>query len=428
MNKRLIKNYNELAITSNRKIVLDIIEAGLDAINIKKIINSFVLLKDNILFIKGQEFNLTKFKKIKVVGFGKFSCEVALELEKVLGPKIKEGVVIGLQKEKCEYIETYFGTHPKPSEINVIASEKIIRILENSREDDLIITIITGGGSSLLCSSESELEQERILYDSFLKSGERAIELNTIRKHISNLKGGGLAKLAYPATVIGLVFSDVPGNFFEDVASGPTYKDITTKEDAQKIIIENNLGKFNLIETPKENKYFEKVFNFILVSNKTAVEAMTKKAQEFDLEVNIISTDLYDEIEKGLEKIISVQKENSVVLAAGEPRIVVLKEDGKGGRNLHMGLYFIQKKLIKKEYFQDFVFVSFASDGMDNSDVAGAIIDKNTIEKIEKLGLNVNDYLERFDSYTFFQKSGDMIITGSTNANVSDLMIFLIKK
>ena len=117
------------------------------------------------------------------------------------------------------------------------------------------------------------------LYDGFLKTGRTIAEMNTVRKHLSLLKGGGLAKIAYPATVIGLIFSDVPGNNFENVASGPTYKDKTTIADAQKIITENNLGKFDLIETPKEDKYFEKVYNFVLVSNKTAVEAMAKKAK-----------------------------------------------------------------------------------------------------------------------------------------------------
>ena len=117
-----------------------------------------------------------------------------------------------------------------------------------------------------------------------------------------------------------------------------------------------------------------------------------------------------------------------VSLAAGEPKIKVPKNAGKGGRNLHMGLEAIKNKMITKENLSNSVFISFASDGMDNSDVAGAIVDKNTIEKAEKLGLDMNDYANRFDSYNFFQKTGDLIITGSTGANVSDLMILLTKK
>jgi glycerate 2-kinase len=418
-----IKNFNELATTPNRKMALQIAQAGLDAINTGSVVDSSVSVVGNILFVKGKPFNLDKYKKIKVVGFGKSSCEAALALEKILGPRISKGVVIGLSKVDTKYIETFAGTHPKPSEANVLASKKIVETIENSSEDDLIIVIVSGGGSSLLCYGENELEQGIKLYDSFLKCGQSTIELNTIRKHISVLKGGGLAKLAYPATVIGLVFSDVPGDHFENVASGPTYMDKTTISDAERIIKENNLEKIDLVETPKEDKYFDKVYNFVLVSNKTAVEAMAKKAQELDLGVNIVSTDLYDEVDKALEKIFSAKKNNSVALAAGEPNIKVKKSGGKGGRNLHMGLEAIEMKLIN----DDSVFISLASDGMDNSDVAGAIVDKNTIEKSEKLDLDVSDYLERFDSYTFFQKSGNMIITGPTGANVSDLMILLTK-
>ncbi|MFA6585601.1 MAG: DUF4147 domain-containing protein [Candidatus Paceibacterota bacterium] len=428
MNERLIKNFDDLATTENRKIALEIIEAGLGAINTSKVISSLVSLTGDVLSVAGKKFDLTKYKNIKVVGFGKSSCEGALAIEKILGARITSGAVIGLQKADCKYIETFAGTHPKPSEENIKAGEKIYEIINGSKEDDLIIVLVSGGGSSLLCYPESEYKEGARLYDAFLKSGKTITEINTVRKHLSLFKGGGLAKIAYPATIVGLIFSDIPGNDFKNVASGATYKDDTTIEDAQKIIIENNLGEFNLIETPKEDKYFENVFNFILVSDKTAVDAMAQKSREFNLGVNILSTELYDEVDEALGKIFKDKSDSSVVLAAGEPRIVVKKEAGKGGRSLHMALSVVAKKLINKEDFMNSVFISFASDGMDNSDAAGAIVDKNTIEKIEKLNLNVDDALERFDSYPVFEKSGDMIMTGPTGANVSDLMLLLTKK
>jgi len=422
--KNWIKNFDELATTDNRKLALAIAEAGLTGINTQEVIFHSLEFRNNILSIMGESFDLSKFKRIKVVGFGKAASDGASALEKILGSKIKEGAVIGLTKTNCEYIETFVGTHPKPSEENVEAGKKIYEIINQSNEDDLIIVLVSGGGSALLCYPENEYVQGAKLYDAFLKSGKTISEINTVRKHLSLLKGGGLAKLAYPATVIGLIFSDIPGDIFENVASGPTYQDKTTRADAKKIIVENNLGEFYLIETPKENKYFEKVHNFVLVSNKIAIEAMKKKAQEFNLEVAVVSTDLSGEIDEVLRKIFSAKKENSVILAAGEPRIVVKKETGEGGRNLHLGLSAIKRKIIDKNS----VFISFASDGMDNTAGAGAIVDKKTIEKIAKLGLNVDDYLERFDSYPVFQKSGDLIITGPTGANVSDLMILLTKK
>ncbi len=442
MQKRWIKNFDELATTPNRKITLEIMEAGLDAIDTEKVIDSSVSIVGNILFVKGKPFNLTNYKKIKVIGFGKSSCQAALALEKILGAKIDEGVVIGLQKVDCKYIETFAGTHPKPSEANIEAGKKIYEIAEKAEKNNLVIVLVSGGGSALLCYPENEVIQGAKLYDAFLGSGKTITEINTVRKHLSLLKGGGLAKIAYPATVIGLIFSDVPGDLFEDVASGPTYKDKTTIADAQKIVTENNLGEFDLIETPKEDKFFDSVYNFVLVSNKTAVEAMAKKAQELKLGANIVSTNLYDETKKVLQKIFTARKNRVsknfqkpgfkestglVVLVAGEPKIKIGNKRniiGKGGRNLHMGLEVVKQKLVD----ENSVFISFASDGMDNSDGAGVIVDKNTIEKVEKLGLNVEDYLERFDSYNFFQKSGDMIITGPTGTNVSDLMILFSKK
>jgi glycerate-2-kinase len=424
MQKSWIKNLDTLAITTNRKIALEIMNAGLNAINTEGVMLDFVKLENNILNISGQSFDLSKFKNIKVVGFGKSSGEAAVALDKILGDKITEGAVIGLEKVDCKYIETFAGTHPRPSAQNIEAGKKIYEIIKDSTEEDLIIVLVSGGGSALLCYPEDEYIQGAKIYDNFLKSGKTISEINTIRKHLSLLKGGGLAKIAYPATVIGLIFSDVPGDIFENVASGATYKDKTTIADAQKIITENNLGNFNLIETPKEDKYFEKVYNFVLVSNKTAVEAMAKESETLGLLVKIISTDLYDEVNEALKKIFSVEKDNTVVLAAGEPSVVVPKNAGKGGRNLHMGLEAIKNKMVS----DDSVFVSFASDGMDNSDVAGAIVDKTTIEKAEKMGLIVEDYVNNFNSYNFFQKTEDTIITGPTGANVSDLMILLTKK
>ena len=422
--KSQIKNLDELTIDDNRRLILSIAEVGLASIDTEKVILNSVRLENNILKIQDESFDLAKFKKIKVVGFGKASCDAAAAIEKVLKDKITEGAVIGLEKITCDIIETFCGTHPRPSEMNIEAGGKIYEMIKDSNEDDLIIVLVSGGGSALLCYPENESIEGAKLYDAFLKAGKTIAEINTVRKHLSSLKGGGLAKVAYPATVVGLIFSDVPGDHFENVASGPTYKDESTVEDAKKIIVENNLGEFNLIETPKEDKYFEKVYNFVLVSNETAVKAMEGKVAELGLKAKIISTELYDEVGDALTKIFSAKEDNTVVLAAGEPRIEVKDRGGKGGRNLHMGLKSMQMKLVD----HDSVFISLASDGMDNSDVAGAVVDKDTIEKAQKLGLNIDDYLERFDSYNFFQKTGDMINTGPTGANVSDLMILLTKK
>ncbi|MEI8174468.1 MAG: DUF4147 domain-containing protein [bacterium] len=420
--KNRIKNFDELAVTENRRLVFSIVEAGLESINTQAVISNSVKLENDVLNILGEKFILSKFKKIKVVGFGKASIDAALALEEILGSKITEGAVIGLHKIDLHYIEIFTGTHPKPSQINVEAGERIYQIIKDSTVEDLIIVLVSGGGSALLCYSQNECEQNVNLYNEFLKSGKTIAEINTVRKHLSILKGGGLAKIAYPATVIGLIFSDVPGDNFSNVASGPTYKDETTVIDAEKIITENNLGDFDLIETHKEDRYFENVHNFVLVSNKIALEAMREKSKELGLMTKIVSDEIYDEISIALKRISAVKENNTVVLAAGEPSVYINDRGGKGGRNLHIDLEML--KMID----DDSVFISFASDGMDNSDSAGAVVDKNTLEKAKELGLDIDDYLSRFDSYNFFQKSGDLIMTGATGANVSDLMILLTKK
>jgi len=424
MQKKWIKNFDELAITENRKLALEIAEAGLRAIATEEVILNKIKLENNILSVMGQSFDLNNFKRIKVVGFGKAVGGAALALEKVLGDKISVGAIVGLQEVKCEYIESFAGTHPRPSEANILPGKRIYEIVRDSKEDDLLIVLVSGGGSALLSYPESEVEQGKKLYENALKSGQTINETNTVRKHLSLLKGGCLAKLAYPATVIGIIFSDVPGDNFNEVASGATYKDETTIEETQKIIDQNNLGEYDLIETPKEDKYFEKVHNFVLVSNKTAVEAMAKKVEELGMIPNIISTELYDEVDNTLKKICDAKKQNTVVLAAGEPKLVVTKKGGSGGRSLFMGLRAIKLKIID----EDSVLIPLASDGMDNSDAAGVIIDKNTYEHLEKTGINIDESLESFDVYPVFQKSGDMIMTGSTGANVSDLMILLTRK
>jgi glycerate-2-kinase len=422
---RLIKNFEAVATDKNREDTLRIIESGLESINTEMAVSKAISLKDNILSIFDQNFDLANYKKIKIVGFGKASARAALALEKILGDKIDEGVVIGLHKSDCEYVEIFAGTHPRPSEENITASKRIYEIAKDSNEDDLVIAVVSGGGSALLCYPDSECTQGQVLYDTFLKSGETIIEINTVRKHLSLLKGGGLAKIAYPATVIGLIFSDIAGDNFENVASGPTYKDTSTISDAQKIIDEHNLGKFELLETPKEDKYFEKVHNFVLVSNEVAVNAMADKSRELGFAAKVVSTELYDEVGTAIEKIFSAKEDNTVVLAAGEPKLEVTKSGGKGGRNLYMGLKAIDLK--NSEINNHSVFVSFASDGMDNSDVCGAVVDRVTIDKFEKLNIDVKGNLESFDAYTAFVKSGDVILTGSTHANVSDLMILLTR-
>lgn len=419
---RWIKNFSALATSENRTDALRIAEAGLDAIDTRRVVLENVRLEGEILAVKGERFDLSQFSRIKVVGFGKASCDAALALEEVLGEKIAEGAVIGLKKKACERITTYAGTHPRPSSANVAVGEKIHAMTEDMRGDDLVIVIVSGGGSALLCYPEAECEQGIRLYDASVKSGITISELNTVRKHISELKGGGLAARLYPATVIALIFSDVPGDVFSDVASGPTYLDPTTANDAQAIAVKYGLGEFAFNETPKDPKYFERIHNVVLVSNRTAIDAMAHAAKASGFGVDILSYDLYDEIETVPEKFFASSGDRRFVLGAGEPRMQVKGGGGSGGRNLFLGMQALAHMPA------DSVFVALASDGLDNSAAAGAIVDAALWEKCLASGLPVGEYLRRFDAYAFFEKLGDgMLVTGPTGANVSDLMIFFTR-
>ncbi len=419
MQKVWIKNAAELAVTEARRKALQIVSAGLDSIDTSKIIKSAINLDGDLLSIKGEKFDLKKFKRVIVVGFGKASSIAAYELEKILGNRIFDGVVIDLSVFGLKRIHGFKGTHPKPSRANVDASEKIAELAEGISDKDLVVVIVSGGGSSLLCWPNEELKQSSRLYDEFLHTGGNIEELNTIRKHISQIKGGGLAKLFYPARIIGLIFCDIPGGKCNKVASGPTFRDSSTIADAEKILKKYGLKGFYLNETPKEDIYFNNVLNIPIVTNETALSAMKEKGRELGFNPKIISTEVYGTAEEIIANLKKNSAGNDLVLAGGEIQLVIKDAGGKGGRNQYTALEAIEK-ITDGE-----VLVSFASDGMDNSDAAGAIADSLTVQKANKLGLNPKEYLNRYDTYNFFSKTGDLIITGPTGANVADLMLLL---
>ena len=422
MNTQWIKNRAVVGISPERQIVLDIIEAGLDSIDTQKIIQSSISVSGNLLQIKDQVFNLSGVEHVYIVGFGKPACLAVSALDEILGSRIKEGVAIGLEPVACEYITTYGGTHPHPSVKNVEVSEKIVELSKTVTDKDLVIVVVSGGGSALLCWPMKECEQANRLYKEFLKTGGNIKELNTIRKHISFLKGGGLAKELYPAQVIGLIFSDVPGNNYDYIASGPTYKDNSTVADAQAILDKYGLTGYELSETPTDDKYFERVINVPLVSNVEAAEAMKVKAENLGLKTKILSYELYDDFEVIAKKFEEAAETNCVLIAGGEPQSVITTDKGTGGRCQRLGLEMLPR------LSSGDVFAAVASDGLDNSSAAGIIEDMTTKEKMIAKELDWDNYKHRWDSMGFFTELGqELLETGPTQANVSDLMILYRK-
>lgn len=417
MSDRWIENFDALARTPARRMLLEMLEAGFDAIDTEQVIAGAVSLSGTILKIQDKEYDLSRYARVMVVGFGKTSCRAASALEAILGDRITDGVIIDLQNGKHSRIRSIIGTHPKPSMQNVLASRDIVNLARDMRENDLVLVIVSGGGSALLCYPESECAQGEKLYDAFLGTGAPIQELNLVRKHISSLKGGGLAKLFYPATIVGLIFSDVPGDDVDQVASGPTFKDETTISDAQKILDIYNIHDVELIETPKDDRFFERVTNICVVSSEVALRAMQVFVSSRGYSATILSVSSYDAPPILIEKIFTALREHDVVLCGGEASLVVTRPGGKGGRNAYVALTGLHDLPL------GVTLAGVASDGLDNSDAAGAIIDGGTAEKMRELNLDIEGHLARFDVYTFFEDTKDLIFTGQTGANVSDFTV-----
>lgn len=424
---RKIKNFESLAVTKAREDGLNIAEAGYWAIDTEKATLDFVKIQNGLLKIANKSYNLEMYERIFVVGIGKCAMQSCQVLEKLLGDFLTDGIVFGLDNElKFNKIRSFKGDHPFPTEHNVSVTKEIIELLEKTTEKDLVIFTISGGGSTLLCSpQEMVCNDERMILQAMFDVGADITEINTVRKHISRARGGHLAKYAYPAEVVSLIFSDIPGNDLEFVASGPTFKDTTLVSDAEKILSHYNilnkcgLSKCGMIETPKEDKYFEKVNNFLVVSDEIAINAMSIKAKELGYNVEIFKNELAGEAILVGDLIVSklhTTNKNSVLIYSGET-IVRNMGKGKGGRNLELALSALRR------IAEDELLISIASDGEDNSNFAGAVADKLSFSLAIDAGLDINEELKNHNSYYFFEKIENYLLTGRTGSNVSDLVL-----
>jgi glycerate-2-kinase len=259
-----------------------------------------------------------------------------------------------------------------------------------------------------------------------MKSGATIHEINTVRKHVSEVQGGQLAEIAYPARVVSLIFSDVPGDDIGMVASGPTVLDKTTIEDARAILEKYNILKTcrldgcNLKETPKDPKIFEHVTNILVVGNTIATEAMRSKADELGYHARVATTTLHGEASRVGPTFIEELENGEAIIAAGETTVTVVG-DGTGGRNQEVVLGALP-------FIEDELLISCASDGIDNSEAAGAIADQLTKAHAEEQRLHPNTYLTNNNSFMFFNLTEDHIYTGITGMNVSDLLVAIKPK
>jgi glycerate 2-kinase len=416
-----------LGTTFLRKQALRILEAGLESIGTERLMQEQFIYdaQYDALYIWGEKYSLKAFKKILVVGVGKMTAKAAVAIEEKMLDRISGGLIIDIVSADLKKIISKVGTHPFPSSANVSATEELIAMVEGLTSDDLVIAIIGGGGSSLLTSPKSiSIEEERLITQALMDVGADIIEMNTVRKHLSRVKGGGLAKSAYPATMINLIFSDVPGNDISMVASGPTVKDHTTMQDAivvmdrYKILDRCSIEYCGMVETPKEDKYFAKVHNIVFCSSEIALQAMWKKAQDLGLNTKIWDKSFRGEAKNLAKKILADIQDNQCLIGAGESVVTIKSgQKGSGGRNQEMAL------AVMLNIPANTVFGAIASDGRDNSDVAGGLVDKSNLEYSEKIGIDTQNALKLHDEYGVVLDINAGIMTGNTGSNVSDLIV-----
>ncbi len=425
----IIKNLDSLSVTPLRRDALAIVSAGYDAINTRTVLRETVILTENTLTISGKIYPLSPQQKIWVVGAGKCAIESAAALEDILDNRLAGGVVVDVSDSiKClplKKIECLIGTHPEPSQKNEQATKRIVDVLSSLTKDDIVIEIVSGGGSTLLCLPNKAMTcaDEAEAFKELTDAGATITEMNTLRKHISTARGGWLAKTAYPAQLIGLIFSDVPGNDMSVISSDPTVKDLTTVTDAERIIDKYKLHAFSkeaLIETPKEDAYFASVQNVLLVTNERALTKMKCVAEDLGYTARIV-TDRYSgeavDIAKEVQDELTKAPRGNVFLYGGESTVTLGEHAGKGGRNLEMALAGLST------IGDDEIIIPFSTDGRDNTDFAGGICDKITKEYAIQNRLPIESYLREHRSYDFFTKTGGALITGNTGANVSDIII-----
>ena len=420
-----IKNLSTLSSSRERKVVLELVEAALTSIQPEHVMNNNFKLAESILTVSDQSFDLSRFQRVFLIGFGKGSAGIAKIIEEKLGEKLTEGHVIDTNAEQFKKIHFTNGSHPLPSTINAAFTQALLKRLATLQltESDLVLVVICGGGSAMLVApNKMSLDQKIEVNKELLKSGATISEMNTVRKHLSEVKGGGLAKALFPSRVASLIFSDVPGNDLSVIASGPTTLDEGTVNDAKAIIERYNLQKIlpfvteALFETPKDKSIFQNVTNIIMLSNNSALSAMQDKAHIFQIDADIYSDKFEHEAKTAGKTLIELTKPKSILLAGGETTVHVTGE-GTGGRNQEVVLGTLA------DIPDNTILCSFDSDGWDNSKFAGAIGDITTQERAEELQLDINTTLQKNDSLSFFEKIGDGIETGRLPSNVSDLFI-----
>ena len=412
--------------------------------------NQAVLVSHPATIMKNYIPNVEPSGKVMVVGAGKGSAEMARAYEEAWhkkGYKNLSGLVITRygHKKECKNIKIVEASHPVPDQAGIKATKEIIKLIKPLNEEDLLVVLISGGGSSLLVSPIEgvSLEEKQDLTNALLKCGASISEINSVRKHLSKVKGGNLASYAFPAEIITLAISDVPGDDFGVIASGPTYPDNTSCLNAiavlekYKISCSKNIYESlnsEVSETPdKDDKIFSRSEFKLIAKPQKALLKAAEIVEKNKFSSLILSDSIEGEsndigmvhaaIVKQVNRYAQPSKAPLCILSGGETTVTIRSKNGKGGRNTQ----FLLSLAIALDSVDNVYAIACDTDGIDGSEKnAGALLYPDTLKRAHKLGMNPKEFLERNDAYTFFFKLGDLVETGPTFTNVNDFRAILI--
>ncbi len=436
----------------HRPPLLGLMAAALKAVDPANAVRHAVSREGNALMIGDTTFDLSAISRVFVVGAGKASAPMAQVLETVLEDRIVAGWVnvrygYAVPTEK---IYIHEAGHPIPDESGVKGAKEILRILSDTKEDDLVIALISGGGSALLTfpAERISLKDLQLVNQLLLASGATINEINAVRKHLSRVKGGQLARAAHPASLVTLILSDVVGNPLDVIASGPTVPDTTTFADAWDVlerydlvekaphaVVERIRGGMegDVPETPKPgDEVFGRTRNVIVADNSVAARAAADEAAALGFHPLILTTFLEGEAREVGRVVAALAKEEAMhgrpaslpaCLILGGETTVTLRGTGKGGRNQELAL----AAALAIRGLDAIAIASLGTDGSDGpTDAAGGLVDGSTVARGEKHGLSAEEYLQNNDSYHFLAAVGDLLKTGPTRTNVNDLVFVCV--
>ncbi len=436
---------------NKKELAIQIFKGAVRNVNPENLILEMVRLEGDVLTFPGLDFHFGKTEKIFVIGAGKATASMASGIERILGSRISEGHIVvkyGHARE-LRYITITEASHPVPDHNGFIATGRILGITDKAGGNDLVICLISGGGSALFVDyPEGSGENDVIILNELLvRCGADIAEINSVRKHLSRIKGGQLARSVYPATLVNLMLSDVPGDEPDIIASGPACPDRSTFDDAMDVVrrygLEDKLpaslldhllrGKAGTIdETPKPDDHiFERCHNIIAGNNMKALEGAYRTAESLGLKAIIADFNLTGTVEDAARYIIdtslSYRNDTSFtrpacILFGGETTVTVTGK-GKGGRNQHLAL--LCAELISGE--KGITLLAAGTDGTDGpTEAAGAVVDPYVFREASVKGLDPHDYISSHDSYNFFSDNGGLVITGPTGTNVMDIVVVIL--